>query len=353
MQKNKFKDQVIQYFQKYYAKRKKVPSSRNLFKSFNKTKFYEVFPQGLAQACKAAGIPVPEERLTQTRKARQTAKKKRLGETEKEVTLIQDVKQSYEIQHEVQQREEQRRKEFAEKHAKEDALLLQDPNEAISGPIRDAIENYALPVLLETKYGIKATVPEILAMLKEYKKAEDEGWYVGYVMEWGILSEEGRETFGEICNMNPGGTIGLPDYLSTLKDEIGALISQKKRLLEEVNEIEQKKRKLDWDYSGLKTRYDNLKKNYEEREKRLDNKYYELAKDYGYRFGVVKRQLQDEIGKLIEERDRLKIRNQELRDMSKPTKRLNSKPSHGKIDFTKMREALGLTRFEQKKKIVA
>jgi len=339
MTKQEFKTTIIQYYKKYHKLHNEAPSLKKVFEHFKKqklyyAKFYDIFPRGQAEACKIAGIPVPEERLKQTRKARQTAKKKRVREpAETKATLIHDVKQSYEIQHEVQQREEQRRKEFAEKHAKEDALLLQDPNEAISGPIRDAIENYALPVLLETKYGIKATVPEILAMLKEYKKAEDEGWYVGYVMEWGILSEEGRETFGEICNMNPGGT--------------------KNRLLEEVNEIEQKKRKLDWDYSGLKTRYDNLKKNYEEREKRLDNKYYELAKDYGYRFGVVKRQLQDEIGKLIEERDRLKIRNQELRDMSKPTKRLNSKPSHGKIDFTKMREALGLTRFEQKKKIVA
>jgi sulfur relay (sulfurtransferase) DsrC/TusE family protein len=62
MEKKKFGAAAISFLQEYYGKHKKIPSTATLFKSFNKTKFYEVFPQGLAQACKAAGIPVPEER---------------------------------------------------------------------------------------------------------------------------------------------------------------------------------------------------------------------------------------------------------------------------------------------------
>jgi hypothetical protein len=345
MSNNKFKDAVIEYFKKYHKQHKKVPPTGKIFKEFSKAKFYHTFPKGVAEVCKLAGIPVPEARLKRTQKARLATNKKRV----EEASPLQDLKQSYQIQ----QREEQRRKEFSRKRAEEIAILLQDPNEAISRPVVNAIENTALPVLLEKKYGIEATVPEILDMLKQYKKAVDEGWYVEYAMEWGVLSEKDRETFREICNTNTGGSIGLPDYLSTLKDEVAALISQKNRLLEEVNEIQQKKRPLEFYYSQLKTQYDNLKRDYEKREKQLTNKYNQMWREYAAAYEKAKTEMNLKIGKQLKEHERLTMRNKELRDMSKPTKRLNSKPRYGEIDFTKMWESLGFSVSEQKKKTVA
>jgi len=252
--------------------------------------------------------------LKQTRKARQTAKKKRVKEpAETKATLIHDVKQSYEIQHEVQQREEQRRKEAAEKHAKDLALLLEDPNEAIRRPVVNAIENYALPVLLETKYGIKATVPEILEMLREYKKVDDEGWCVEFAMEWGILSEDEREAFRELYNKAYSEEGVSPTrYLVTLKGAMENLKGKKDQLLREIGELNQKKKDLNWTYSLLRTRHSELDKDHEKRKKHLDDEYYEKARNYAIQFSTVKKQFEDEIAKLIKERDRLNAKCDEL-----------------------------------------
>ena len=351
MNDEELKRAIIEFTKKYYKRYKKGPSVRTILKKFKgerriQERFYHIFG-GIANACKQAEIPISEEQIKQTRKALKTRKKKRVAEAQ--AAPSDYLKQSYERQI----TEERRREEFAQKRAEELAMLVQDPNKAISDPVVNAIENTALPVLLEKKYGIEATVSEILEMLKQYKKAEDEGWYVGYAMEWGILSEEGRETFGEIYNMNPGGTIGLPDYLSTLKDEIGALISQKKRLFEEVNEIQQKKRPLEFNYSRLKTRYDNLNKDYEEGEKQLGEKYNKKWREYADAYERAKREMNLKIGKQLQELQRLTMRNKELRDMSNPTKRLKSKPRSGGIDFKKMWESLNFPISEQKKKTVA
>lgn len=131
MEKKEFRAEVISFLQRYYGKHKKIPSAATIFKSFNKTKFYEVFPQGLAQACEAAGIPVPEERLKQTQKARQAAKGKRLAEAIKQGSPWEDLKQSYKREDE----ERRYRKQRSEELAKQVRKLATDPNEEISGPV--------------------------------------------------------------------------------------------------------------------------------------------------------------------------------------------------------------------------
>ena len=340
-----FQESIIEYFKKYYKKHKKAPSTRQIFKDVSKAKFYQTFPNGLAEACKLAEIPVPEASIKRMKKALQASEKKRVREIKKEATPVQDLKQSYQIQ----QREEQRRKEFAEKHAKEDALLLQDPNEAIRRPVVNAIENYALPVLLETKYGIKATVPEILAMLKLYQKAKDEGWCVEDVMEWSLLSQEAQKAFLEswsIARSEKGGN--LTRYFQILKDEIKSSIEQKNRILREIAELKKKRSSVEYDYrvseyyySSLKTRYDNLKKDYEKRENQLANKYYQMHREYMVAYEKAKREMNLKIGKQVKEYQRLEMRNKKLRTLYNPVKRLSSKRSHSEIDFTKLRNSLG------------
>jgi len=196
MNDEELKRAIIEFTKKYYKRYKKGPSVRTILKKFKgerriQERFYHIFG-GIANACKQAEIPISEEQIKQTRKAFEAREKKRV----EEASPLQDLKQSYQIQ----QREEQRRKEFAEKRAKEMAILLQDSNEAISRPVLDAIEKTALPLLLKKKYGIDANVPEILDMLKQYKQAKDEGWYVEDIMEWGALSEKEREAFMELYN---------------------------------------------------------------------------------------------------------------------------------------------------------
>lgn len=285
----RFRAEVLDFLRKYYGKHKKIPSTATLFRSFNKTRFYEVFLEGLAQACKAAGIPVPEERLKQTQKARQAAKKKRLGEPE-EATLIQDVRESYAIQ----MREEQRRKDFSRKRAEEIAILLQDPNEAISHPFVDAIENIALPVLLEKKYGIEATVPEILEMVKPYKQAKDEGWCVKWIMAWGLLSEEEREAFGEFYNESYSEAgVDPTRYLPTLEDKV-------EKIKTKINQLSIKEHTLTLTVQSLQRDRDNLIRNNKWQEEALKSSYEHKRKALVDKYLVDMRACADEFSSFIE-----------------------------------------------------
>ena len=217
MQKNKFKDQVIQYFQKYYAKRKKVPSSRDLFKSFNKTKFYEVFPQGLAQACKAAGIPVPEERLKQTRKAREIAKKKRLGETDTSETEQQGhlevFKQSLEKERELRSL----RKKEAEELAKAVKLVAFDPNPEIHGPTLKAFEEI-VPRILKVRYGITLTFWG-LKQLNEITGGDLSYENVRKMAEYSKLSDEQKQKLDDLVRKLDEMTLHKIARYATLSDE--------------------------------------------------------------------------------------------------------------------------------------
>ena len=77
---NPFQESIIEYFKKYYKKHKKAPSTRQLFKDVSKAKFYQTFPNGLAEACELAEIPVPEASINRIKKALQASEKKRVKE---------------------------------------------------------------------------------------------------------------------------------------------------------------------------------------------------------------------------------------------------------------------------------
>lgn len=95
MSDSKFKDAVIECFKKYYRQHKKTPPTQQVFKHFSKARFYQTFPEGVTEACRLAGIPVPEARIKQTAKALQGSEKKRAAEATKKATPWEDLKRSY------------------------------------------------------------------------------------------------------------------------------------------------------------------------------------------------------------------------------------------------------------------
>lgn len=305
MDDEQFKEAVIQFIKEYYRKHKKGPATRKIFEKFRKERnlkkrVRKIFG-GVANAYKLAGIPVPEVRIEQTRKALEARKKKRATEASKQASTPLDLQQSYERE----KREQAFRKEFAEKRAKEDYILALDPNPEISRPILEAQAKY-LPEILKVKYGITATLPEMITLKKAYDKAEEEGWCVDDVIEWGLLSEEEQADFKQLSDEAHEKGLSVHGYIDQLKGEVKDQQGKKGQLLTGIRELEQKKKDLNWNYSILKTQYDNLKNRHDEAEKQLDDAYYQKAKDYAFKFGIVKRQMQDEIGKLINKRERLK-----------------------------------------------
>lgn len=149
MNDEELKRAIIEFNKKYYKRYKKGPSVRTILKKFKgerriQERFYRIFG-GIANAWRQAEIPISEEQIKQTWKALKTRKKKRVAEAQ--AVPSDYLKQSYERQI----TEERRREDFAQKRAEELAMLVQDPNEAISDPVVNAIENTALPVLLEKK----------------------------------------------------------------------------------------------------------------------------------------------------------------------------------------------------------
>jgi len=298
-------------------------------------KLEHVFPPELdgsgplmKRICRASHVPAPTARIRKARKATAAkVKKAKKGgkkkpakrDVEPAVTEVQETARQpgslEDLQRSIEMEEEQRsyRMERAEEKAEEIKLLALDSREEISGPILNAIENTVLPVLFEKKYGIEATVPEILEMLEQYKKVDDEGWCVEFAMEWGILSEEEREAFRELYNKAYSEEgVSATRYLVALKGAMENLKGKKDQLLREIGGLNQKKKDLNWDYSLLKTRHSELDKDHEKRKKHLDDEYYEKARNYATQFSTVKKQFEDEIAKLIKERDRLNAKCDEL-----------------------------------------
>jgi hypothetical protein len=67
--------EAIKYIKTEYAKNQRVPSIANMckkIKGLNRSNFYVFFPQGLGEACEAAGVPTPEKRIKSTKKASKT-----------------------------------------------------------------------------------------------------------------------------------------------------------------------------------------------------------------------------------------------------------------------------------------
>lgn len=72
---------ILQYFEECCERGEEAPSLRKTFKRFRKEKlnnvhFYKLFPGGLAEACKLAGVPVPKKRISRVRKAVEASRMK-------------------------------------------------------------------------------------------------------------------------------------------------------------------------------------------------------------------------------------------------------------------------------------
>jgi len=208
-----FKDRVIEYFKKYHKQHKKVPPTRQVFKRFSKAKFYHAFPKGVAEACKLAGIPVPEAHIERTEKAVQALKKKRVVGATEEATSWEDLKQSYK-----REKDEGRyRKKKSEELAKQVRKLATDPNEKISGPVLGALAK-VLPSILKRCYGINLSL-WAMKKLDEIMHGEMSYETLTRIVEWTKLSDEKQQAILDLCK-NPGGTeLDVISEYAKLSDE--------------------------------------------------------------------------------------------------------------------------------------
>lgn len=86
---------VIQYVKEFHEQNDRAPTVREVLKRFKKdglssTTFYHVFPRGLKEACRLAGIPIPEERMQKTARATILRKSGRNVPQEAVLTLTEE-----------------------------------------------------------------------------------------------------------------------------------------------------------------------------------------------------------------------------------------------------------------------
>jgi chromosome segregation ATPase len=186
-------------------------------------------------------------------------------ETAHQPASRQDIQRSIEIQ------DEQER--FREEAAKEDGerlkILFRDPNPKISGPVKDALGEL-MPEITEHMFGIKVTVPELVAMQKTYDEATEQGWHVEDVYEWAALSEEERKTFKELREKAYGEGLLVSKYMEGLKTRSSQLSKENERLSIEVDGLKLKEKSLNDRCSWLNTW---LEEDYQRKKKGLEEKY--------------------------------------------------------------------------------
>ncbi|MEM3713302.1 MAG: TusE/DsrC/DsvC family sulfur relay protein [Thermoproteota archaeon] len=69
------KHEVVQFVEEFYERNRRAPTFREILKHFksrglSSSAFYQLFPNGLGELCKLAGIPIPEERMQKTARAK-------------------------------------------------------------------------------------------------------------------------------------------------------------------------------------------------------------------------------------------------------------------------------------------
>jgi hypothetical protein len=76
------KEAIVRYVKEHYERNREAPSLGKIVKRFKGEKLslsrlYRVFPKGVSEVCKLAGVPVPTERMKRTEKATKATKSKR------------------------------------------------------------------------------------------------------------------------------------------------------------------------------------------------------------------------------------------------------------------------------------
>lgn len=291
---------VIEFVSDYYRRsvNMRVPSLREICRGEKVAKacggacypkkLEPVFPPELdgsgplmERVCKASHVPAPTARIRKARKATEAKAKKggkkktakldvELAVTEVQETAHQPASRE-DIQRSIEIQDEQER--FREEAAKEDGerlkILFRDPNPKISGPVKDALGEL-MPEIMEHMFGIKVTVPELVAMKKTYDEATEQGWYVEDVYEWAALSEEERKTFKELREEAYGEGLLVSKYMEGLKTRSSLLSKENERLSIEVDGLKLKEKSLDDRCSWLDTW---LEEDYERKKKGLEEKY--------------------------------------------------------------------------------
>ncbi|HUW48604.1 MAG TPA: hypothetical protein VMW36_07670 [Patescibacteria group bacterium] len=119
-------------------------------------------------------------------------------------------------------------------------------------------------------FGIKVTVPELIAMQKTYDEATEQGWQVEDVYEWAALSEEEKKTFKELREKACGEGLLVSKYMEGLKTRSSQLSKENERLSIEVDGLKLKEKSLNDRCSWLNTW---LEEDYERKKKGLEEKY--------------------------------------------------------------------------------
>lgn len=295
----KVRQAVVQFVSDYYRRsvNTKVPSLREICRGEKVVKAFggvcypkkleALFPPELdgsgplmKRVCKASHVPAPTARIRKAMKATEAKAKKggkkktakldglelaEVQETAHQPASREDIQRSIEIQ------DEQER--FREEAAKEDGerlkILIRDPNPKISGPVKDALGEL-MPEIMEHMFGIKVTVPELVAMQKTYDEATEQGWQVEDVYEWAALSEEERKTFKELREKAYGEGLLASKYMEGLKAKSGQLSGENERLSRIVDGLKLDEKSLNERCSWLNTW---LEEGYERKKKGLEEKY--------------------------------------------------------------------------------
>jgi hypothetical protein len=304
----KVRQAVVQFVSDYYRRsvNTRVPSLREICRGENVVKacgracypkkLEPVFPPELdgsgplmKRVCKASHVPTPTARISKARKATKAKAKKRskkktakldgleLAVTEVQETAHQpasreDIQRSIEIQNEQER--------FREEAAKEDAerlkILSRDPNPKVSGPVKDALGEL-MPEIMEHMFGIKVTVPELVAMQKTCDEATEQGWHVEDVYEWAALSEEEQKAFRELREKAYDKGLSVTGYMSTLMQNLEDLKAKSQQLSRENERLSRIVDGLKLEEKSLNERCSRLntwlEEDYHRKKKGLEEKY--------------------------------------------------------------------------------
>lgn len=77
MSDNELKREILRFIKDFYLQNGEPPSVRSILESFeglSRKRFYQIFPDGVSEAHRLAGVPVSKERLEQTAKATERIK---------------------------------------------------------------------------------------------------------------------------------------------------------------------------------------------------------------------------------------------------------------------------------------
>lgn len=289
------KRNVLDYVAVYYKKNGESPSRGIIQKKCGVSNRWFANEFGsLGEALKQAGVPVDQDKINQTKKARETKKRKLEEETSLETGTTKGLDSIYKQS----QALELQAVEWAKDHASQTLLLCLDPRPEVYGPVLDALRE-VIPKVLKQVYGVESELADILDLGREFNKLRKEGLNEDEVLhllpEWGCLSKSQRRDFGTMAKNAEEAGISVLDYHGTIWDGYQRAKSETKKLRAEAE--------------TLKKSIDNL----EPRRKEFED----LEEKIEYNKGVYGRNRNFYTDKFTELDGKLKDLKQEVEDAEK------------------------------------